>query len=468
MAGTVPDTERFDRKHVGNTFNGVNAFIGLKPGVLYSSVRQIELFVPDDRSDDALSVLDDEGIDYVRTAEAGDGTDGELVSFPLPPQAVERVLSSLREAGIDDQFVVVSSIETARTPRIDELEERYVNGQEEDDSIAHEEIRSRAMNMTPGRVTYYAMTVLSAIVATAGLLLDSPAIVVGSMVIAPQVSAALTGTVGLVLDDREMVIDGLTSLAFGLGVAIVSAFVFAWIVRSGGVVPSTIDITAIVQVQNRISPGLLAIVVGICAGAAGAFGLATAIPVSLVGVMIAVALIPAAAAVGIGMAWGDPSVALGAFVLVAVNATSILFSGLAVFWYLGYRPDGWTRGSIRENLSSEWVDTLAVAVVLGVIVLSMGGLVLGQYVLYENSVNDEVRTVLDDDEYADLELVEVRTEFVGVGVDDESAVTVVVQRPADAPYPNLVADLETTLEDRTDRDVAVVVEFVDAGRSTEA
>ncbi|WP_027119190.1 TIGR00341 family protein [Natronorubrum tibetense] len=431
-------------------------------------MRLIELFVPDDRSDDALSVLDDEGIDYVRTAEAGDGTDGELVSFPLPPQAVERVLSSLREAGIDDQFVVVSSIETARTPRIDELEERYVNGQEEDDSIAHEEIRSRAMNMTPGRVTYYAMTVLSAIVATAGLLLDSPAIVVGSMVIAPQVSAALTGTVGLVLDDRKMIVDGLTSLAVGLVVAIASAFVFAWIVRSGGIVPSTIDITAIVQVQNRISPGLLAIVVGICAGAAGAFGLATAIPVSLVGVMIAVALIPAAAAVGIGMAWGNVSVALGAFVLVAVNATSILFSGLAVFWYLGYRPDGWTRGSIRENISGDWVGTLAVAVVLGVVVLSLGGFVLGQYVLYENSVNDDVRTVLDDDEYADLELVEVRTEFVGVGVDDGTEVTVVVQRPADAPYPNLVSDLETALEDRTDRDVAVVVEFVDAARSTEA
>jgi len=90
-------------------------------------------------------------------------------------------------------------------PQIEQLEERYVNGEEVDDSIAREEIRTRALNMTPSRLTYYAMTVLSAVVATAGLLLDSPAIVVGSMVIAPQVSAALTGTVGVVLDDREMV-----------------------------------------------------------------------------------------------------------------------------------------------------------------------------------------------------------------------------------------------------------------------
>ncbi|QFU81157.1 TIGR00341 family protein [Natronorubrum aibiense] len=432
-------------------------------------MRLIQVFVPDDKRETALEVLDTEDIDYVRTAENGDGLDGEVVTFPVPTQAVEHVLTSLRDIGIEEDFVIVSSIEAARTPSIDALEERYVNGQAEDDSIAHEEIRSRALNMTPGRVTYYAMTVLSALVATAGLLLDSPAIVVGSMVIAPQVSAALTGTVGLVLNDRRMVVDGLSSLALGLVVAITSAFTFAWLLRSGAVVPSTIDITAIVQVQNRISPGLLALIVGICAGAAGAFGLATAIPVSLVGVMIAVALIPAAAAVGIGVAWGNAPVALGAFVLVAVNATSILLAGLAVFWYLGYRPDGWSRGSIRDNVSREQLGTLAIVLSLGAIVFAGGGVVLGQHVVYESTVNDEIRTVLDDEEYAALELVEVRVTFSDdILSSDETEVTVVVQRPADVPYPDLVTDLETRLEDRTDRDVSVVVEFVDSARSPQS
>lgn len=252
------------------------------------------------------------------------------------------------------------------------------------------------------------MTVLSALVATAGLLLDSPAVVVGSMVIAPQISAALTGTVGLVLDDRDMIRDGLSSLAIGLVVAIAAAFAFAWAVRFSGAVPSTIDVTAITQVQNRISPGLLALVVGVCAGAAGAFGLATAIPVSLVGVMIAVALIPAA--VGIGLAWSHGSVALGAFVLVAVTAASILLAGLAVFWYLGYRPDGWSRGRLLPNLSRNRVGTLVVVLALGTVAVAGAGIVLGQHVGFENDVHDEVRTVLDDDEYARLELVPNRVQ----------------------------------------------------------
>ncbi|WP_049990385.1 DUF389 domain-containing protein [Natrinema salifodinae] len=431
-------------------------------------MRLLQVFVPADKRDAALEVLDDEGLDYVMTAERSARTDGDLVIFPVPTEAVDHVLTALREVGIEDDFIIVSSIETARTPRIEDLEERYVNGQAEDDSIAREEIRSRALNMTPGRLTYYAMTVLSALVATAGLLLDSPAIVVGSMVIAPQVSAALTGTVGLVLDDRSMVRDGLSSLVLGLVVAITSAFAFAWLVRFSGAIPSTIDITAIVQVQNRISPGLLALVVGVCAGAAGAFGLATAIPVSLVGVMIAVALIPAAAAVGIGLAWSHATVALGAAVLVAVNAASILLAGLAVFWYLGYRPDGWTRGTLRGNVSRDWIGTLAVVLVLGTVVVSGATVVLGHHVGFENDVNDEVRTVVDEEEYAALELVEVRTAFNDGGVvSDEAAVTVVVQRPADQPYPTLTETLERRLEERTDRDVVVSIEFVEGGTTAD-
>ncbi|MFC6769252.1 DUF389 domain-containing protein [Natrinema soli] len=431
-------------------------------------MRLLQVFVPDDTRDEALRVLEGEDIDYVLTAENSDRSDGDLVTFPLPTQAVDHVLTSLREVGIDDDFIVVSSIETARTPQIEQLEERYVNGEEADDSIAREEIQTRALNMTPSRLTYYAMTVLSAIVATAGLLLDSPAIVVGSMVIAPQVSAALTGTVGLVLDDREMVRGGLSSLAIGLVVAIGSAFAFAWLVRFSGAVPSTIDITAITQVQNRISPGLLALIVGFCAGAAGAFGLATAIPVSLVGVMIAVALIPAAAAVGIGLAWGHATVSLGAFVLVAVNAASILLAGLAVFWYLGYRPSDWTAGTLRGNVSRDRVGTLAVVVVLVLVVIAGAGIVLGQHVAFDNEVNDEVRTVLSDDEYDGLELVEVRTEFNDAGlVSDETVVTVVVQRPADEPYPTLVESLQTALEDRTDREMTVSVEFVEGATTAD-
>ncbi|MFC7231416.1 DUF389 domain-containing protein [Saliphagus sp. GCM10025308] len=430
-------------------------------------MRLIQALVPSAVRDDVLFALDTEGIDYVTLRENTDGENSVIVQFPLPTQAVEEVLETLEEAGVDDDFIVVSSIETARTPGLESLEERFVSGSESDDSIFYEEIRTRALNMTPNRLTYYAMTLLSAVVATAGLLLDSPAIVVGSMVIAPQVSAALTGTVGMVLNDRGMIVDGISSLVGGLVAAMAGAFAFAWLLRSGAIVPSTIEITAIHQVSTRISPDLLSLIIGICAGAAGAFGLATALPVSLVGVMIAAALIPAAAAVGIGLAWNAPLVAAGAFVLLTINAASIVLSGLAVFWYLGYRPADWVPGDLGRNLTRDRLGAIVPAVLVLSLVCLLAGGVLFHHVSFENDVNEEIRTVLDNPEYDRLELVDLRTEFVGGDLATSYEVTAVVRRPDGVAYPDLVSTLEDALEDRTGRQIEVTVEYVDRDTGTD-
>jgi hypothetical protein len=136
------------------------------------------------------------GVDYVVTEERSrDGA--EIVEFPVPVGAVETVLDALRDAGLEDgTYTVIANAETADTERYAELEERYVEGSEEDDSVAHEEVLSKARALLPDPRSYYVMTALSAVVATAGLLLDSPAVVIGSMAIAPQVGAGITARSG--------------------------------------------------------------------------------------------------------------------------------------------------------------------------------------------------------------------------------------------------------------------------------
>jgi uncharacterized membrane protein len=127
------------------------------------------------------------------------------------------------------------------------------------------------------------MTALSALVATAGLLLDSPAIVVGSMVIAPLVGASLMASVGLTLGDRAMVRSGVRSQVAGLALVVCAAAAFGLALRTVQFVPPVLDVTVISQISSRTTPGLLSVVVALCAGAVGAFGLATEPPVSLVG-----------------------------------------------------------------------------------------------------------------------------------------------------------------------------------------
>ncbi|AAV45628.1 unknown [Haloarcula marismortui ATCC 43049] len=315
--------------------------------------------------------------------------------------------------------------------------------------------------MNPGQGTYYGLTVLSAIVATAGLLLDSPAIVVGSMVIAPQVGSALIASVGTTLSDRRLIVDGVRDQLLGLAVAIGSAALFGLFIRYSGFVPGQLRVTTVQQIVQRISPGFLSLVVGLCAGAAGAFGLATALPVSLVGVMIAAALIPAAAAIGVGIAWGLPAVALGAGILLLVNVASINLTGVLVLWGLGFRPLNWAA----DRPPSETVRTYAptvVAVLTLLVAFAGAGTVTAQQMQVETSVNNAVTEALSNESYERLRLQSVQTRFGGVSVyRPDRVVTVTVSRPADRPYPALVSDLERAVGRSIADDTTVEVTFED-------
>ncbi|MFC7068588.1 DUF389 domain-containing protein [Halobaculum lipolyticum] len=452
-------------------------------------MRIVRTLVSEDALSAVESVLDGYDVDHVVVREAAGG--GVLVEFPVPTQAVESVLDEVREArdGVDgragedrrrddeavaaddaatddDAYTVVTSAESVFAPHVEELESRFVTGTEEDDAIPTEEVRSSALDMTPSPLTYYSMTLLSALVATAGLLLDAPAVVVGSMVIAPLIGSALTASVGTVLDERAMLWAGLKTQLFGLALAVAAATAFSLVLRWAAFLPPALDVTTTRQIAARISPGLLSVVVGACAGAAGAFGLATGVSVALVGVMVAAALVPAAAAVGIGIAWGVPAVAVGAFLLLVLNGIAIHLAAAAVLWYLGYRPEDPTANRDGGLPWSRSVSVAAVALLLVVVFGAVGAVVWDQ-TAFERETNAAVAGVVDTDRYEALEVVSVTTEFglpAAVGGAGDRAVTVVVARPADRPYPELSRTVSERVERRTGRSAPVTVEFVERRR----
>jgi uncharacterized hydrophobic protein (TIGR00271 family) len=426
-------------------------------------MRLVEIRVTSSSRDRVETLLDEREVDFVTVPTADD--DGYLVSFPIPPQGVERVLDALDDAALGEEYRVVATAETASTEHMQTLEERYVAADGERDSVALAEIRSRALGMNPSALTYYSMTVLSAVVATAGLLLDAPTVVVGSMVIAPQMGSAMTTGVGTVVNDRQMMYDGLRSQLLGLVVAVLGATAFGVALKWAAFVPPSLDLTTTEQISKRISPGFLSLAVGLCAGAAGAFGLATALPVSLVGVMIAAALIPAAAAAGIGLAWGLPSITHGALVLLLVNVVSINLTTVAVLWGFDYRPPNWEGYSWSVASFRE----LAPTVVTVLILLSTffgASVVISEQMRATNTVNDEVSDVLETDPYRAAELRGVRIEFEsGLTASRPRSISVTVERPAETRYPALATTLDGRLTLALDEPVAVEVTFVPRRRS---
>lgn len=430
-------------------------------------MRFVRVLVSDAQREDVLAILDDRAVDCVLTAVEGENRESTMLEFPLPTRAVDELLDDLHDVGVDEEYLVVTPAEVAQTPQFSELEERF-RGYEEDSSIAPEEIRSQVFDMRPGTVIYYTMALSSAIVATAGLLLGSTVLVVASMVIEPHVGSALTTSVGVTLNDRDMMVDGLGTQVFGVGTAITGAALFGSLIRMADFVPPALNVATTVQIVQTISPGFLTTGVAIAAGLAGAFSLASDISESLVGVMIAATIVPAAASIGIGLAWNLPSVTVGAFVLLSTNVAAINLAGIAGLVYMGYRP-GDRDSESSPSFSSLWPALASLMILVGA--FTGAGVVIGQNTTFENRANSAITDTLAQPKYARLTLVEVNTEFRGRPLHDETnsrEVSVVLERPDGQSYPQLAGTLQRQVSARTGQPVVLELQYRDRKIATPA
>jgi len=421
-------------------------------------VRLVQVTIPAGKRDAILRALDDEGIDYVVSDETSGREYTGVAYFPLPNEAVEPVLERLREVGVDESgYTVIVEANTVISRRFEELQERYAE-EEDEDRIAREELTARASDLAPALSTYVIMTVVSALIATAGLLLDSPAVVVGSMVIAPLIGPAMATSVGTVVDDSEMFRRGVKLQVLGLVLAVVSAGLFAYLVRSVHLIPPLADVTSVPEIRERIAPDFLSLVVALGAGVAGVVSLSSGVSTALVGVMIAVALMPPAATVGIGLAWGQPLVSLGSTILLLVNVLSINLAALVVLWYKGYRPSQWFRTDEAQSATITRIGVLVSAIVL--LSAFLGGVTLDSF--ERASTEEEIRVGAEEIiTEAGASVVAIEIEHTNTAVFQQpSSVVVTVGVPPDVEPPDITAELDAMADRTAGRNVDTEVRFV--------
>lgn len=424
-------------------------------------MRFVQVSIPAGKREAVADVLDSEGVDYMMTDETSGREYTAIAYFPLPTNAVQPILDKLDEAGVGEQtHAIIIDAETDTSRKFEELEKRYAEKNGDTERIAREEIRTSAREMSPELPTFIAMTVISAVVATAGLLLDSPAVVVGSMVIAPLIGPAMGASVGTVLGDRELFRTGVKLQIIGGLTAVGSATLFALGVRYGYLVPPGTNVTEISQVSGRLSPDFLSLVVALGAGAAGILSLASGVSVALVGVMIAAALVPPAAAIGIAIAWNEPLAALSSGVLVLVNLLSINLAGLLVLWYLGYRPKTWFDLNETRSLLYKRVGILLVS--LAVLSVFLGGVTYTtiQSAGFQNQAQERIETTVNGTGNATL----LNTEFEqgsSLPFDRPDRVIVTVGRPPGEAYPGLAERISEQVNAVNGRQVTVQVRYVE-------
>lgn len=437
-------------------------------------MRLVQVQIPQGKREPVTSTLDELGVGYSVSEETGRDAYEALVQFPLPKAAVEDVLEDLRSVGIDEStYTVILDAETVLSESFDALSEQYATGDAEEeentivrggitreDRIAREELEARARELVTSTPSYVVLTLVSAVIATAGMLLDSPATVVGSMVIAPLIGPSMAASIGTVIDDTGLFRRGVKMQILGVLVAIASATLFALFVRYLFLVPPGLDIMELSEINERATPNFLILAIALGAGVAGILSLMTGVSTALVGVMIAVALIPPAAAVGLGIAFGVPRLALGASVLVTVNVLSINLASLLALWFEGYRPEQWFKiGVARGKLFRQ---VAALAITIGLLSMFLGGATYDSYVAATDE--EEIRAEIEEElalADAQLELREVTVTRSGIipPLETERVVVRIALDPDDEP-PRLAERLEQRIEAVTGAGVDVEVEYV--------
>jgi uncharacterized hydrophobic protein (TIGR00341 family) len=295
------------------------------------------------------------------------GEDGEddlrPIELLVSDQQVQAVLDSLQRAlgGNPEATVVVVAVEAA-LPKASDEERR-----EEDKAIAtREALFDQAEKGARLDSNYLLLVALSTIVAAIGLLEDSVAVVIGAMVIAPLLGPNLALGLGSALGDKALIRQALQAGVAGLGLALLLSLIVGFVFPMESVSH---------ELSQRTRVGVESVALALASGAAAALSLTTGLSSVLVGVMVAVALLPPTATVGIMLGAGYLELAGRAALLLAVNIVSVNLAAKLVFLARGIRPrTGSERRRARQSTRVHllvWFVTLALLTL--VIVLIAGG-----------------------------------------------------------------------------------------------
>ena len=209
---------------------------------------------------------------------------------------------------------------------------------------------------------FFLLVVLSAVIATLGLLTNSAAVIIGAMLVAPLMSPIIGIGLASLTGDARLFRDSGVALARGAILAVLMAVILTWGNRH---LPFVTLQELPVEVLSRTHPSPIDLTIALAGGMAAAFALAMpSISAALPGVAIATALMPPLGVIGIGIAMGRWEVAGGALLLFLTNAVTIAFAAMLVFFALGFAPKREAGRRIPRALAVSAVFTLILLVPL--------------------------------------------------------------------------------------------------------
>jgi uncharacterized hydrophobic protein (TIGR00271 family) len=294
-------------------------------------VVHLRIVAPPDRAEQVLELLEgsDAVVNVIVLPSAARKPEGDVIFCDVAREDASVVISDLRELDVHhDGSIALEDIDAYVSDMADDAEKAAAGAPS--DAVIWEEVTARTSEESTLSASFLLFMTLAMLIASVGIFLDSPILVIGAMVVGPEFGPIAGFCVALVQRKRRLAVRSGLALAVGFPLAITATYVATLIFKATGITPDTFTQENHTLSNVISSPDFFAAFVACCAGAAGMLSLSTAKSGALIGVLISVTTVPAAANIGVSAAYQDWPAWRGSIGQLSINLAAIVVSGTAV------------------------------------------------------------------------------------------------------------------------------------------
>lgn len=333
-------------------------------------LRVIEIITPREDKEKVIETLEEhrpnEG--YVFWSSPLDDETSLTFKMVLDVQDSENVLDKLENlfSWKEKYRIIVFPVE-ATIPRLKSLDEENITekdpsplkNEKRKNRLSREELYADVMDTSVLSSSYIMLVILSSLVAVIGLLRGSVAIIIGAMVLAPLLGPNVGLSLATTLGDEKLARTSSKTLVVGVLLALCISI-------GAGLFIEIKDFPA--ELLARTTTNFSDIILAIVSGAAGIISFTLGVPTSLVGVMVALSLLPPLSACGIFFGTGYTEYAIGAGVLFLANIICLNLAGVVTFLLQGVHPLVWWK---REKAMTTALRIIGVWGILLILLITL-------------------------------------------------------------------------------------------------
>jgi uncharacterized hydrophobic protein (TIGR00271 family) len=271
--------------------------------------------------------------------------DGDAVLFDVLDRAANPAFRALRDLGLDrDDSIAVERVDASLTATASSG--GPIGSPAREIAPVWEMVEATIRRGAVYAPSFFVLLAIAGLIGAVGILTNSQILIVGAMVVGPEYDAIIATALGISKRDRRPVGEGLLALIFGFFAAIVVTLAFGVAVRAAGKAPK-LFLLGLRPVSNLINtPNWFSVVVAVLAGIVGVVSLTEARANALIGVFISVTTIPAAADIGVSLAFGSWHEAGGSALQLLLNVVLLIAVGAAG---LSIQRAIWRRVGARQR-----------------------------------------------------------------------------------------------------------------------